>query len=233
MWQHRLTRPLHTVYGNSQTKLILYYFKRGSTLNLNVFSVKIFFLHKILGIFEFFICSCKITCKPMGKFAENLNLGKRVRPPWFSLWPGLLLTGSLKARNIHGILESVWPEGGIRIAIPFKILFCLFIYLFIFLLYGIITNHIEPILTRTNHSGVARGQGEWLPPGRNSAPLPPKWNYILYRGLWRAAILSSSQPPCSPLSPPCRPLILKSLANLTVLHREVNNRLSEWAFAHL
>ena len=54
MWQHRLTWPLHTVHGNSQTKLILSYFKRGSTLNLNGFSVKIFFLHKILGIFEFF-----------------------------------------------------------------------------------------------------------------------------------------------------------------------------------
>ena len=38
MWQHRLTRPLH-----KQTKLILIYFKRGSTLNLNGFSVKIFF----------------------------------------------------------------------------------------------------------------------------------------------------------------------------------------------
>ena len=43
MWQHRLTRPLHTAYGNSQTKLSLNYFKRGSTLNLNGFSVKIFF----------------------------------------------------------------------------------------------------------------------------------------------------------------------------------------------
>ena len=39
--------------GNSQTKLILNDFKRGSTLNLNGFSV-FFFLHKILGIFEFF-----------------------------------------------------------------------------------------------------------------------------------------------------------------------------------
>ena len=28
------------------------------------------------------ICICKITCKPMGKFAENLNLGNRVLPPW-------------------------------------------------------------------------------------------------------------------------------------------------------
>ena len=45
------------------------------------FSVKIFFVHKILGIFEFFfICSCKIMGKPTGKFAENLNLGKRVLP---------------------------------------------------------------------------------------------------------------------------------------------------------
>ena len=43
MWQHRLTRPLHAAYGNSQTKFILNYFKRGSALNLNGFSVKIFF----------------------------------------------------------------------------------------------------------------------------------------------------------------------------------------------
>ena len=42
-WQHRRTRPLNTGYGNSQTKLILNYFKRGSTLNLNGFSVRIFF----------------------------------------------------------------------------------------------------------------------------------------------------------------------------------------------
>ena len=55
MWQHRLTQPLHTAYGNSQTNLFLNYFKRGSTLNLNGFSVKIFFFHKILGIFEFFL----------------------------------------------------------------------------------------------------------------------------------------------------------------------------------
>ena len=50
-------------------------------------------------------------------------------------------------------------------------------------------------------SGIARGAG-WLPPGRNSAhSCPPKWNYTLYRGLWRAAILSPSQPH-SPLRPP-------------------------------
>ena len=47
--------------------------------------LKYFFTCKILGIlgiFEFFfICICNITCKPMGKFAENLNLGKHVLPP--------------------------------------------------------------------------------------------------------------------------------------------------------
>ena len=46
MWQHRHTPPLHTAYrryGNSQTKLILNYFKRGSTLNINGYLVKIFF----------------------------------------------------------------------------------------------------------------------------------------------------------------------------------------------
>ena len=35
----------------------------------------------MLGILDFFICICNITCKPMGEFAENLNLGKRVLPP--------------------------------------------------------------------------------------------------------------------------------------------------------
>ena len=44
-------------------------------------------------------------------------------------------------------------------------------------------------------SGVARrgqgGQGGNRRPDRNSASLsPPKWNYTLYRGLWRAAIFS-------------------------------------------
>ena len=87
MWQHRLTRPLHvgpTAYVllyNLQTKSIQHYFKRGSTLNLDGFSVKIIF-HIIWQSFSnFLICICKITCKPMGNFAENLNLGNRVRPP--------------------------------------------------------------------------------------------------------------------------------------------------------
>ena len=39
------------------------------------------FSHNIAVIFEFFICICKITCKPMRNFAENLNLGNRVPAP--------------------------------------------------------------------------------------------------------------------------------------------------------
>ena len=57
------------------------YFKRSSRLNAKGFLVKIYFLHKILGIFEFLICICKIKCKPIGNFAENLNIGKRVPLP--------------------------------------------------------------------------------------------------------------------------------------------------------
>ena len=50
-------------------------------MNLDGFSVKIIF-HIIQQSFSnFFICICKITCKPMGNFAENLNLGNRFRPP--------------------------------------------------------------------------------------------------------------------------------------------------------
>ena len=41
------------------------------------------FSHNIAVIFEFSYLYkiCKITCKPMGNFAENLNLGNRVLPP--------------------------------------------------------------------------------------------------------------------------------------------------------
>ena len=35
----------------------------------------------ILGNFEFFfVCICKIKCKPLGNFAENLDFYKRVLP---------------------------------------------------------------------------------------------------------------------------------------------------------
>ena len=57
-------------------------------------------------------------------------------------------------------------------------------------------------------SGVARGAGglplaETLPP----PPSRDKLNYTLYRGLWRAAILSPSQPPLltPEPEPPCSP----------------------------
>ena len=36
-------------------------------------------------------------------------------------------------------------------------------------------------------------------------PLAPKWNYTLYRGLWRAAILSPGQPPLLTPQHPLRP----------------------------
>ena len=57
---------------------------------------------------------------------------------------------------------------------------------------------------RGGGSGVARGgQGGNRPPWQKLCPpLLPQWNYTLYRGLWRVAILSVGQPPCSPLSPP-------------------------------
>ena len=55
-----------------------------------------------------------------------------------------------------------------------------------------------------------RGQGGDRPLAETLPPLAPKWNYTLYRGLWRAAILSPSQPPCSPLSPLAAPHFEKS-----------------------
>ena len=36
----------------------------------------------ILFVCLFFICSYKITRKPLGNFTENLNSGKRVHPLW-------------------------------------------------------------------------------------------------------------------------------------------------------
>ena len=67
-----------------------------------IFSLNIF-LHKILGILNFFICICKITCKPIGKFAENLNLGKCVLPlppaGWGLLWDTLVSPGIANGRN--------------------------------------------------------------------------------------------------------------------------------------
>ena len=53
-------------------------------------------------------------------------------------------------------------------------------------------------------SGVARGgQGGDRPLWQKLCP--PKWNYTLYRGLWRAAILSPGQPPLLTPQPPFPP----------------------------
>ena len=62
--------------------------------------------------------------------------------------------------------------------------------------------------------------------GGNSAPLPPKCNYTLYRGLWRATILSPpSLTPEPPLLPPhfeksgsAQDQILKSTKDIAQLH---------------
>ena len=52
---------------------------------------------------------------------------------------------------------------------------------------------------------------------KSSPPLaPPPWNDTLYRGLWRAAILSPGQPPMSSCEAPCRPLILKNLPGVHI-----------------
>ena len=74
---------------------------------------------------------------------------------------------------------------------------------------------ISLILSMDFNSGVAGGGGRGgdRPLAETLPPSPLKRNYTLYRGLWRVAILSHmSAPPCSPLNPPCCPLILKSLA---------------------
>ena len=66
---------------------------------------------------------------------------------------------------------------------------------------------------RTQRGGGSRGSSPCQKP---CPPLSPsKWNYTLYRGLWRAAFLS----PCHsiPLRPSCCPLILKSLAEPQLL----------------
>ena len=66
-------------------------------------------------------------------------------------------------------------------------------------------------------SGVARGRGRQggrleVPQSEAQTNLNPQLNVTLYRGLWRAAILSPFSHPCLPLTRPYRPLILKSLA---------------------
>ena len=54
------------------------------------------------------------------------------------------------------------------------------------------------------------GQGGNCPLAETLPPsCPPKWNYTLYRGLWRAAILSPSLPPRSLVSPLAAPSFWK------------------------
>ena len=57
-----------------ENKVHIKLFKEGSKLYPDGFSL-------IQPNFIFLIYRPKITCKPMGNFAENLNLGKRVLNP--------------------------------------------------------------------------------------------------------------------------------------------------------
>ena len=51
-------------------------------MNSNGSSVRIILHLWFKAVLFFFNCICKITYKPMGNFAENLNLDKRVLPTW-------------------------------------------------------------------------------------------------------------------------------------------------------
>ena len=66
---------------------------------------------------------------------------------------------------------------------------------------------------------VAGGGGAWglePSPVRSPVPMRPKWNNTLYRGLWRAIILSPGQPP-APWAYLLPPPHLKSLATYLVI----------------
>ena len=57
-------------------------------------------------------------------------------------------------------------------------------------------------------SGVARGGGQ-LPPWQKLCPPFPQWNYTFTEIYGEPRFWVPVSPPCSPLSRPCRPLILK------------------------
>ena len=79
------------------------------------------------------------------------------------------------------------------------------------------------LLTRTRPSGVARGGWGLEPPGHKSSPTSPppmEWHFVQWHG--EPPFWVPVSPPPSRLIPPCRPLILKSLA--TSLTRSVYNK---------
>ena len=112
----------------------------------------------IQSSFDFFICSCKIMCKPMGKFAENLNLGKHVLPPplvkkncqnnWFLPFLGLMGEGKCSSWYHHCLVMPLSLTGGLEIWMNLKlncikfhhflfnfsfVYLCLFFFFFFFL----------------------------------------------------------------------------------------------------
>ena len=77
-WQHRGSVTIKSV----RIAVLFENSPFSARLHLNGFFVKIIlciWFKQMLKVF--FICSSKITYKPMGTFAENLNLGTRVPPP--------------------------------------------------------------------------------------------------------------------------------------------------------
>ena len=89
-------------------------------LNLNRFSLKIILYTWNEAILNFFICTYKIMCKPMGNFAENLNLGNRVRPPWCRWRQKRIVQMTLKS----GPLISIHSVGCF---LSFLLFICLFV----------------------------------------------------------------------------------------------------------
>ena len=94
-------------------------------------------------------------------------------------------------------------------------------------------NDLCTTLQYLHTSGVARGGaggGGRPPPLAETLPplLPPQMkSHFVQRSMESRHFESRSAPPCSPLSPPCRPLILKSLAT-PLLHTLNIIKRSHW-----
>ena len=84
-WQHPGCEPANgiciTVQFKNKAHLKLFK-ERCKATPQRIFGWNNFCASDSIKFWIFFICSFKIMCKPMVNFAENLNLGKRVLPPW-------------------------------------------------------------------------------------------------------------------------------------------------------
>ena len=143
----------------------------------------------------------------MGKFAENSNLGKRVLPLIWPLRmrttpiqePQLKLSGDRSFRNINCFMvrnkASAVGKNLVKRGLWNRLVQTLCL-------------NAVPILKDFQWRSQEGGHS---PLAETLTPLlPPKWNYTLYRGLWRAAILSPSQlPPAHPSAPLAAPSFWK------------------------